>query len=1288
MLYRISRWVVAFLLTLLLLVALAVAFARQFLPSVAEYRESAEQFLSERAGFPISIQSITAQWEERYPTFRISGIQGDSRGAEKALDTQFSIGQLDVEMDIISSLLRQAPIFSSFSIQKLNIELFEQNGQWTHFPTQTSPRSSDQFLEQIIALLSLQPSVSFEQAKLTLHSETGRKHLLEPLSFKLENTRSQHHINGRLSMLLSSGSRTSVEFALESGALSSDILNTEFMAYARVSNLGESLLNINAVQLPFVLKKLDIGGEVWAHIEDQKISRLQGRISLPELEMEGISNRFSQGRFDFSLQPLEHDKYRLALWDLSVAIDEHPITLPYNALDLDLQNRQLLLQALSLKQINLSQLTEAFTDQRYLPEELSVALQKLAPEGYIENLSVKWPVLGEWSNFNAEADLNNVGVGDYFGAPSLRQVSGRLRLTPSTGVIDLDTNNFSMGFPDLFKEAWTYTSASGRIYWVIDESNAESLPIVTVRSDLINLSNPSLSAAGRFSMYLPLDRNEQTELTLLIGMKNADGKQASSYIPAPEVGEGLYNWIDSAIQGGTVNDGMLVLLAGTRHLEERSAPTVQLYFDVDNAKVKFQPNWPEVEDTHLNISIDRGAVAIKAEGGKLLNSHIGRVNVGLAPNSDKLFVATDLTGDAGDIMTLLQGPALSDQVGKGLQGWALSGRHTTKVELEIGLNQNISPNINVISQLADGVFSSERQRIRFGELNGGVTYSSSKGLFSDELKTQFLDQPAAVNIETLPKTASMPSITRVNMRTYAEMKSLQKWSELSLLKLAKGKARVEGRMDLCGNSPLCNKLIVESDLKGVALDLPEPFNKTAAEVLDLQLVAQLGSDAPVWRYNLGDQLRGVSRLDPQGGKHHISFGGSRPEEVSDIGVWIDGELARVNFAQVERFIDQAGWRQEGVVSSDSGLKQLSLNVGQFELGDMTLEELALVVSRAQNTTYGTRVGLVSEQVTGEIRIPSKDADPYIVNLKHLYLDSGDDEDKELSTKVIETQGWPVIHLDIASLYLDQKPLGHWQMVLQPEENNGLSVNNLFAQMDGFTLQGSAGWEVKNQRSVSFLDSKLTGGDFGKLLARIGYKGVVESTSTAMENKFVWLGYPWEFKSKHLDGIFKMEINKGRIVEAGNSSNILRIFGILNLNTIIRRLQLNFSDLLEKGVAFDTLKANYLLSNGIANAQEPLVLQGPSANINMTGSINIPAKSLDSQMDVVLPLTSNLPIAAVLLGAPQVAGAVFIIDKLIGDKLQKVSTLKYRLTGPWAEPEIDVFSEKKDGQATSAFVNDK
>jgi len=65
--------------------------------------------------------------------------------------------------------------------------------------------------------------------------------------------------------------------------------------------------------------------------------------------------------------------------------------------------------------------------------------------------------------------------------------------------------------------------------------------------------------------------------------------------------------------------------------------------------------------------------------------------------------------------------------------------------------------------------------------------------------------------------------------------------------------------------------------------------------------------------------------------------------------------------------------------------------------------------------------------------------------------------------------------------------------------------------------------------------------------------------------------------------------------------------------------------------------------------------------------------------VVLPVTGNLPIAAVLLGAPQIAGAVFLIDKLIGDKLEKVSTLSYELSGPWGEPSIKSLVNKPDEQ---------
>ena len=53
------------------------------------------------------------------------------------------------------------------------------------------------------------------------------------------------------------------------------------------------------------------------------------------------------------------------------------------------------------------------------------------------------------------------------------------------------------------------------------------------------------------------------------------------------------------------------------------------------------------------------------------------------------------------------------------------------------------------------------------------------------------------------------------------------------------------------------------------------------------------------------------------------------------------------------------------------------------------------------------------------------------------------------------------------------------------------------------------------------------------------------------------------------------------------------------------------------------------------------------------------------------------VSVLLLGAPQVAGAVFLFDKLIGDPLAKFTTVKYHLSGDWGDPSIVI----DDGKAT-------
>jgi len=144
---------------------------------------------------------------------------------------------------------------------------------------------------------------------------------------------------------------------------------------------------------------------------------------------------------------------------------------------------------------------------------------------------------------------------------------------------------------------------------------------------------------------------------------------------------------------------------------------------------------------------------------------------------------------------------------------------------------------------------------------------------------------------------------------------------------------------------------------------------------------------------------------------------------------------------------------------------------------------------------------------------------------------------------------------------------------------------------------------------------------------------------------------------------------GRIVEAGTSANFLRIFGILNLNTVIKRLKLDFSDLLESGIAFDRVAASYFLQDGVATSQEPLKLEGSSTSVEMSGTIDLTNESLQQKMFVSIPLTSNAPLAALLLATPQVAGIAFVVDKLLGKQLAKLTALRYNISGPWDNPKI-------------------
>ena len=1263
MVKRSFKWLTWLLIFIGFALALLVLAVRLALPQLHQYTEQISAQLSQHLGTQITIEEVNGSWNGPYPQVYATAI--DSSGDSHHIE----IERVEVELDWLKTITELAPVFRYINVGQVDVELIESADGWLPGDQQRSRDTGSSGINDLLAVLSHQASISIPAIELTLKRDQDAPLRIAPIELELNNAPNRHQAVARFTLPLE-GADSNVELVLESTELGDNPLAANYTFYAKVDDLGPELLSLNLIELPFSIAQLDAGAELWAGWQSGRLSGLQGRLHIDTLSfndpgLEAIDHAVA----DFAVAETSDHAYQLTLGQFVIKGSDRTMRLGPAVAQAAWQEGSLIPQSLGVSAIDLAEVTRWFQGKVYLDESLADALDKLKPQGVLKHLALNWHS-ADWADFTGVGDLSGVSVGDYYGAPALSNINGRLRFTARDGAIDLRAEKFGLDFPELFSTGWQYEKASGKVFWKISDKEGHSRPLVEVGSTLINLSNPKISAAGRFGMYLPLDRQHQAELTLLIAIKNADGRLAADYVPGSEVGEELHAWIEAAVQGGHVNNGMLLLHTGTRSLPDRQPPTVQLYLDVEQAKVRFQPDWPMLENTDFALSLVDQALQIKADSGQLLNTVASSIDVSLPAGSEQLQVGIAASGQAADIQAVLTSTSLREEVGDGLDSWSLSGQHRTTVGLRLPLGSTGKPDVTVAARLANATFAQTDGDLALEKLAGRIDYSSQSGLKSSALKGQMWGQDTSVSIETVPRSGDSPELTRVTLDGIVTASSLRQWIGLTLLDQLSGAASASARLDLCEGSPYCNKLVVSSQLRGLGIDAPAPIGKTASEPMYFQLIGNVGQPITSWRYNLNHQLRGITILEPDNERTQILLGGERPIEPRGQGVWVAGRVEALDVAAIQPYINS----QESATQAqgeDVELRQVSLQVGELHVGASRFKGVQLDYD-------AQRKALAIDSVSIKGRVLQDKSGGLDVALERLSLpesvaaDVSEDKPAE-SQPLIETQSLPPTQVSIASLSVGKWQLGHWRFSLKPLGRYGLEMSALAAKVGDFSLTGKGGWAENSGRITSHFNASLVGSDLGDLLTRFGYAGVLEAKQSEVTNDFRWQGYPWEYEMGRLNGSFMMRLKDGRIVETGETSNILRLFGILNLNTVVRRLQLNFSDLVEKGVAFDRVYARYGLDNGIATTLEPVTLDGPSADVEVNGEINLANKTIDSQMQVVLPLTGNIPIAAVLLGAPQIAGAAFILDKLIGDKLEKVTTLQYRAQGSWDDPAIEALA---------------
>jgi uncharacterized protein (TIGR02099 family) len=1248
---------------------------------VSNLEPSWRPLLENRLGGTLKLDGLSTRWHGAMPIIEFDRLVWQSETASlQAIHLDASL----FELDLIASLRDLAPRFQRLESERIAVSV-QQGRALPENATSGDGLSSPPSLEPLFQVLHHPKHVRIGSIEASFTDQSDQTYQFLTRAISWNNTAAKHvsHIDGNITFPDQSQSDVSL-------TLDGQFERAAFTVFAKLNRLKVapepfvSLLNVPDGQTPEARVSLWLTQVERGEIKlDSQIQMSAGDTPLLSASLQGfwLQSEIDALLYDGQLTPTGATA---------------PITLPTTQLALDV-TRAFPLLSLSMDHLDLSVVSQSILSLPNLPEDAHKALSMLDPSGTIHNLVVRWPEGAKALDFEASGDLDNVALDEYFGSPVVSGVNGRLTLTKDHGAVDLITEDFSMGFPGLFENSWGFQKAQGKVYWSIDRLPGMDQPAVTVNSGLLKISDDNVKAQGRFRLFVPVERAYQSDLTLMIGMDHGDGVLASDFVPPKEAGVELHAWLKKAVKGGVVRSGQLLLRVDTRSLEDRSPPTIQLYLDVDKGQLHFLEGWPDVNDARLTLWLDQEGLRINAPKARLLDSD-GRVEVSADAQFTQLNVHTSLSGVASNIQKILETPQIQSEIGDGLNQWRLKGKHATDVKVVVNLRDaNQPPKVNVRSALTNATFSDVAGSLVFDRINGQLAFSTEKGLSADQISGRFLGNLLKGQIRTVKATNEQPTLTRVSMSGPMEIEALRKWSGYDFLSGAEGKAQVNGRMDICSGSPECNKLVVSSNLKGVALNLPAPWGKQVDTEGKMELVAQLGIEDPVWRFNLNDQIRGVIKQLGQSQAIKVNLNGKRPVESKTPGVQVEGEIAQLDVDTLISWLDNSGWlgdeensvaNQGKVVDASQSNEanpdlpvNVTLSADQIVWGDFALKHVDLVFNQKSGKTT---LGLMSPMVTGQVRWPETQDGAYQVKLNQLRVSEQTASDAPTQNKAdsnataaLDTAIWPKVNLIIDSLMVGDKTFGAWRANLSPNAQ-GFEINDIEGRLADLVINGRAGWQANQaQGANSYLTLNADGRYLGKAMKQLGYGGVLESEQTRIMGRFNWPGYLWDFKSGVLSGQFDFDLQNGRLIESGNTANVLRIFGILNLNTIARRLRLNFNDLVEKGVAFDQLTARFASNNGVASTREPLTLKGPSADITLMGDINLKEQSIDSQMDVVLPLTGNLPIAALLLGAPQVAGAVFIIDKLIGDKLEKVTTLRYELKGPLDEPEINVLKGQQE-----------
>jgi len=467
-------------------------------------------------------------------------------------------------------------------------------------------------------------------------------------------------------------------------------------------------------------------------------------------------------------------------------------------------------------------------------------------------------------------------------------------------------------------------------------------------------------------------------------------------------------------------------------------------------------------------------------------------------------------------------------------------------------------------------------------------------------------------------------------------------------------------------------LEVTSDLKGMVSNLPYPLAKNSQQSgsFKIETVFPRSLGVPLGlQYN--GQLNAVFDLDEhmtlQRGA--VTFGGMVPLMPEKALISLEGKLEHLSLDEWLPFVSAAEGSDANVSeSSDAAvveIEQLNLEIAALSAFGYDFHYASVGLARALGSWQGA---VNSHLMGGRVQIPLDFARNTLeMELDYLILpglveaetvaDAGGAEEE------IDPRELPA--MDINSRFFSYADESYGQLqLLTTRSQHGLHVARLNLNPPWMALSASGEWTMVNHKQHSSFDISADSENFGEMLTRLDIADSVRDGESSIRIAARWPGTPMAFALEHLSGSMQLKVEDGRLLDIKPGAG--RLFGLISVQALKRRLTLDFSDMFKKGFSFNRMEGGFEIHEGNATTSDFNIV-GPSASIAMVGRVGLAAKDYDQYVIVEPHMASSLPVVGALVSSLGTGVVIWAAQKLLN--LGEPAQVEYRVTGPWDAPMV-------------------